>query len=111
MKSLNFLDPGLSSLSEGDMLLDKKDKQIMDEVSLKPSMKKDGSRATKRGIVANLQKLWLSRVVPYEIFHPGTSTGKNSGKCVHKFRFFNFQPFVLFPMGGGWTIFRKVHNG
>ena len=90
------------------MVLDEKDRKIMDETSLKPSMNKDGSRATKRGIVANVQKLWISRVVPYEIFHPGTSLGKTSGKSRHKFlflifRFFDFLFLFIFIFLNGWS--------
>ena len=47
-------------------MLDEKDKELENDGSKNPDERR------KRGITTYSRKLWFTKVVPYEIDHPGT---------------------------------------
>lgn len=60
----------LKNLSEGDLLLDKKDKELLNENM--NAEKTNENLSSKRSMIPYARKLWISRTVPYIINHPGT---------------------------------------
>ena len=53
------------------MLFDHKDEELINE-QLNPSKTKNDLTPNKRGLLPFGRKLWITRIVPYEIVHSGT---------------------------------------
>ena len=71
----SFSEARVAQLFQGDIELDDDDRSIINR-----RVNISSSSASKRNVISFRRKIWRTRVIPYEIIHPGTkkhSTGIN----------------------------------
>ncbi|XP_066927592.1 uncharacterized protein [Clytia hemisphaerica] len=72
-------DDNMAKLKEGDILPDPKDQRKLNTTS-----KQTNATTVRRGMLSDSTQLWISRVIPYEIYHPGTFLGQSTADVIRE---------------------------